>query len=178
VLRCARGFAGRLQPLCLHESAGVVIDAALATLVRWLTQRASRGGGGDSPAAAAAAEEEEDAAAATVVLIQLTLARGTLSALLGLAEFLGGGGGGGAAAAALVVPELEVLGEPVRFERAAAAQFYPVPASARALEELWEEQVHRRRRRRRRRRRYCMIRTEAVADIPLRFYSFQLRFLL
>lgn len=120
LLSCTRRFAGRLAPLSLFDSAGPIIEKALSALILWLTERVT------------AATPATDSV--LVVLVQLVLARGTLPALLQLAQFLTGH-------PQVVNPELlselKRLSDVEGFELAAQAAFSTEPGSTEDLIARW-----------------------------------------
>ena len=128
LLKCIRRFAGRLTPLSLFESAGTIIEVALEALIDWLTERVR----------AQTTAHDAAAGSALAILIQLAVARGTLPAVLRLAEFLVARPH---LLSAELLPEIEKLANPDCFERAARAKFSPEPGSQQELVEDWEDQV-------------------------------------
>ena len=128
LLQCTAQFADRLPPLSLFSSSSGVIDRSLRALIDWLTSQA-----------AAPGTDHSDHAALTI-LIKLVLARGTLTALLHLAEFLCAKPELLAQGSAL--SELQKLCDVESFEESARANFFgPAPGSASQLLEVWERQV-------------------------------------
>ena len=125
LLQCTAQFADRLPPLSLFSSSSGVIDRSLRALIDWLTSQAAAPG--------------TDHAALTI-LIKLVLARGTLTALLHLAEFLCAKPE--LLAQGSVLSELQKLCDVESFEESARANFFgPAPGSAPQLLEVWERQV-------------------------------------
>ena len=128
LLQCTAQFADRLPPLSLFSSSSGVIDRSLRALIDWLTSQA-----------AAPGTDHSDHAALTI-LIKLVLARGTLTALLHLAEFLCAKPE--LLAQGSVLSELQKLCDVESFEESARANFFgPAPGSASQLLEVWERQV-------------------------------------
>lgn len=123
LLGCTRRFAERLAPLALFESAGPIIEKALDTLILWLTEKVESG-----QRVSVASEN------VAVILVQLVFARGTLPALLQLAEFL--------AAYPQVVniellSELGKLSDVESFEQAAQGAFATEPGSTEDMVARW-----------------------------------------
>ena len=123
LLGCTRRFAERLAPLALFESTGPIIEKALCALIRWLTENVDCG-----------QRVSDTSDSVVVVLVRLVYARGTLPALLQLADFL--------AARPQVITiellsELSKLSDVRGFEQAAQAVFKTEPGSTEDLMERW-----------------------------------------
>ena len=125
LLECCRRFAGRLPPLALFESAGTIIEKSIDALIRWLTERVA------TASAACTAD-------VVTILVQLTLARGSLSAIMQFAVFL-------SSRPDLLTPELltelDKLSEIQNFETAARVLFQPPPGSLEHFAAEWKEHV-------------------------------------
>lgn len=120
----ARAFAASLQPLSLFDSTDTSIDRVLQTMLEWLSARAG------------SADSEDDA---IQLLVKLTVARGTLSAVVRLArlfgtnpEYLRRPG---------VLDELSKLWDVKQYELSAQTYFNPVLGSNEALLDAWEATV-------------------------------------
>jgi hypothetical protein len=124
LLKCCRRFAGRLVPLALFESAGNIIEKSLDALISWLTERVTASG--------------EAASDVVGILVQLALARGSLSAILQLAAFLSAHPD---LLTSEILTELNKLSEVDGFELAARLLFRPPAGSLEQFAAEWKQHV-------------------------------------
>eukprot|EP01045_Picozoa_sp_COSAG04_P029288 COSAG04_NODE_4777_length_1898_cov_3.818232_1_plen_571_part_10 len=140
LLSCTRRFAGRLAPLSLFESAGSVIEKSLDALIAWLSDRlvALRGRKKVTPKQRASIEAGNGPDAIVSILLQLALARGSLPAVLQLADFL-------SSHPQLLSPEalteLDKLSDVESFEPAARQLFKAPAGSLEHFAAEWAEHV-------------------------------------
>lgn len=121
LLECTRAFVQRVGPASLFRSSGVITDRALTAVMDWLTNHAAD----DSPA--------------IVVLVRLVLARGTLAAVLRLAQYIRTNPA--VLRQAEVMLELHKIADVSGYEESAQELFLPVPGSTNELLSVWETDV-------------------------------------
>jgi hypothetical protein len=122
LLECTRQFVERVGPVSLFSSSGAITDRALTAVVEWMTVRSSA-----------------DANPALEVASRLVLARGTLTAVLRLAEY--------ARSKPQILQqealmlELRKIADVEGYEESAQELFLPIPGSLEELLSSWETNV-------------------------------------